>query len=175
MRQVTISGTDYPIHASPLAIPLYKQEFGADLLPDSYHIELANAGMYEEADYVVVLQVLWALIATAHSGRYTCFDAWVASLPPECDYASEATIAAACAECRRGFFVTPDSTKRGSGQQFSDPEIGVLVTARRVGLTFEELNVLTLDSFVTFIDLWTGDDPSGTRPATQADIKALLG
>lgn len=46
-----------------------------------------------------------------------------------------------------------------------------------MGLSFGELNLLTLDDFVTFAELWVGDsdDDDGYRYATQEDIRRMLG
>lgn len=42
--------------------------------------------------------------------------------------------------------------------------------AKKVGLSFGELNMLTLQNFVDFIDLWVGEDKKGPRKAKQDDI-----
>jgi len=51
----------------------------------------------------------------------------------------------------------------------------MLVTAKRMGLSFEELNMLTLDDYIDFVELWAPEDEDGERYATQADIDAFLG
>ena len=55
-----------------------------------------------------------------------------------------------------------------------DVEVGVLVTAKRMGFSFDELNLLTLDDYVTCTELWNPDEDA-PREATQADIDRLLG
>lgn len=42
--------------------------------------------------------------------------------------------------------------------------------AKKVGLSFEELNMLTLQDFVDFMDLWVGEDEKGPKKASQGDI-----
>lgn len=58
----------------------------------------------------------------------------------------------------------------------ADVPLGVLVTAKRVGLSLHELNLLTLEDFTSFLELWVGDQAAGgAKQATQDDIKTLLG
>lgn len=48
--------------------------------------------------------------------------------------------------------------------------------AKRVGLSFEELNQMTLDEFFDFVDAWVGEvdnKSAAPRKATQADIDAF--
>lgn len=58
-------------------------------------------------------------------------------------------------------------------------EIGILVTAKKMGLGFDELNLLNLNDYLTFVDKWVGEDgkTDGTpvRMATQADIDRYMG
>ncbi len=56
-----------------------------------------------------------------------------------------------------------------------DIEIGILVTAKKMGLSFEELNLFSLDDYLTFVDKWTGEDAERTRQATQDDIDFYMG
>ncbi len=48
--------------------------------------------------------------------------------------------------------------------------------AKRVGLSFDELNQMTLDEFFDYVDIWVGDnedESAAPRQATQADIDAF--
>lgn len=51
-------------------------------------------------------------------------------------------------------------------------EIYILASAKRMGLSFEELNMFTLNDFLTFIDVWIGEETIENKPrmATQEDI-----
>ena len=51
-------------------------------------------------------------------------------------------------------------------------EIFILASAKRMGLSFEELNMFTLNDFLTFIDIWIGEEKFESKPrmATQEDI-----
>lgn len=51
----------------------------------------------------------------------------------------------------------------------------MLVTAKKMGLSFEELNLFSLDDYLTFVDKWTGEEQEGIRQATQADIEQFMG
>lgn len=57
----------------------------------------------------------------------------------------------------------------------NDIEIGILVTAKKMGLSFEELNLFSLNDYLTFVDKWTGKEEEGTRQATQSDIERFMG
>lgn len=55
-------------------------------------------------------------------------------------------------------------------------EIDLIVIAKRVGLSYEELNQMTLDEFFDFVDAWVGEvdnKSAAPRKATQADIDAF--
>lgn len=73
----------------------------------------------------------------------------------------------------------PRSKKPRTPSRFDDdPELGTLVTAKRMGLSFEELNMFTMEDWLGFVDMWVGDDDEdedGVRPATQADIQGFFG
>ena len=56
-----------------------------------------------------------------------------------------------------------------------DPALGILVTAKRMGLSIEELNLLSLDDFMSYMELWAGPEDGASRRATQGDINSILG
>lgn len=68
------------------------------------------------------------------------------------------------------------NNKANENTNTDDIEIGMLVTAKRMGLSFEELNLLSLQDYLIFVDKWTGESgQGGTRQATQADIEKYMG
>lgn len=77
-------------------------------------------------------------------------------------------------------FVHPrKSRKKSQSQRKSDLEnyeTSLLVIAKRVGLSFDELNQMTLDEFFDYVDIWVGGDTSesGPKQATQSDIDAFF-
>lgn len=76
-------------------------------------------------------------------------------------------------------FVRPRKNRK-KNQRKSDLEnyeVSLLVIAKRVGLTFDELNQMTLDEFFDYVDIWVGDNDdksAAPRQATQADIDAFF-
>ena len=48
------------------------------------------------------------------------------------------------------------------------------VTAKRIGLSVPEMQLITLDDFTSFVEMWVGDDDAPRR-ATQDDINSMLG
>lgn len=69
-------------------------------------------------------------------------------------------------------FVTSRKLKKNSkpAKDFNY-EVSILVMAKQTGLSFEELNMMTLQEFVDYVDMWVGDeDNNEPRMATQEDI-----
>lgn len=60
-------------------------------------------------------------------------------------------------------------------------ELGILVTAKKMGLSFEELNLFSLNDYIEFVDRWVGEEgqeqeqEGAVRHATQADIDFYMG
>ena len=52
-------------------------------------------------------------------------------------------------------------------------EISLLFMAKKVGLSFDELNQLTLQDLYDLVDMWIGEDSETAREATQEDIDAF--
>ena len=69
----------------------------------------------------------------------------------------------------------PRRSKSANPRFEEDVPLGILVTAKRIGFSFAELNLLTLDDYVSFCEMWTGEDEDAPRRATQADIDTMLG
>ena len=69
-------------------------------------------------------------------------------------------------------------SKKSSQPNTEDTEIGILVTAKKMGLSFEELNLFSLDDYIAFVDKWVdnkGGKKETVRQATQADIDFFMG
>ena len=49
-------------------------------------------------------------------------------------------------------------------------EVSILVMAKKLKLSFEELNIMTMDDFMNFVDMYIGEDEGTVREATQDDI-----
>lgn len=52
-------------------------------------------------------------------------------------------------------------------------EVSLLVIAKKLGLTFEELNLMTLQDFIDYVDLWTDEHEETECMATQEDIDSF--
>ena len=50
----------------------------------------------------------------------------------------------------------------------------LLSNAKKMGLSFNELNLFRLRDFVEFTSIYSGEAGSGSRKATQADIDRML-
>lgn len=75
--------------------------------------------------------------------------------------------------------MAPERNRRGNEEDGSslvpeeNLELYILASAKRMGLSFEELSLFTLNDFLIFIDMWIGEDAgesATTREATQEDI-----
>lgn len=62
----------------------------------------------------------------------------------------------------------PDKNDEATEEQLSNFEISLLVMAKRVRLSFEELNEFTLNDFIKYVNMYTGEDSVGV---TQNDIE----
>lgn len=58
---------------------------------------------------------------------------------------------------------------------FDDLELSIIVTAKKAGLSFVELNDLRVCDYIKFIEIYTGEAENKPRQATQDDIDRLLG
>lgn len=67
------------------------------------------------------------------------------------------------------------SNLKGNSEPDKDIEIGILATAKKMGLSFEELNLFSLNDYLIFVDKWTGEESDTVRQATQADIDFFMG
>lgn len=60
-----------------------------------------------------------------------------------------------------------NKTKNKSNANF---EITILASAKKAKLSFEELNLMSLNDFFDYIDIFVGDDEQQVRDAQQEDI-----
>lgn len=58
---------------------------------------------------------------------------------------------------------------------FNDLELSIIVTAKKAGLSFVELNDLRVCDYIKFMEIYTGEAENKPRQATQDDIDRLLG
>lgn len=58
---------------------------------------------------------------------------------------------------------------------FDDLELSIIVTAKKAGLSFVELNDLRVCDYIKFMEIYTGEAENKPKQATQEDIDRLLG
>ena len=51
----------------------------------------------------------------------------------------------------------------------------MLLTGKRIGLSFDEISLLNLNDFAGLVDASVPEDSDAPRGATQSDIDAMLG
>lgn len=59
------------------------------------------------------------------------------------------------------------------GNRCDRTDINIIALARRIGLSIQELDLLTLQDFFDLVYAYMGDDPDVPREATQEDIDAF--
>lgn len=179
MRVVVIGGHEFELVASPSTLYWYKCEFrDRDLISDLADATVARLSDPADIDGTTVAMIAWAMVKTAHGGRFLGYNPWIAALGIE-EFSYE-QVSAILEEAERGFFrgsklTTCREAVSKKPSKFDDsPELGLMVTAKRMGLSFTELDSFTLPEFLDFVDMWVGEDTGTTRAATQEDIDGLF-
>lgn len=49
-------------------------------------------------------------------------------------------------------------------------DANIIATAKRIGMSLQELDMLTLQDFLDIVHAYMGEDPDAPREATQEDI-----
>lgn len=70
--------------------------------------------------------------------------------------------------------MTQKINQKPTSKPEKDYELRTLVMAKRMGMSFEELSLLTMQDFLDFVDAWIGKEEN-VRSATQADIDRFMG
>jgi len=160
MRQIKIGGQDFNLVASPMTLYFYKKEFKKDLLSDL----MAFDGLENDAtkfDGILILQMAWAMIKTSKTGQLVTFEQWLNGLEFVDFEDTDMSMAI--------------QNKANKNIDNDDAEIGILVTAKRMGLGFDELNLFSLDDYLAFVEKFVGKEENGTRQASQEDINRFMG
>ena len=69
----------------------------------------------------------------------------------------------------------PRQAKAGPTPLEKDPALQMLLTGKRIGLSFDEISLLNLNDFAGLVDASVPEDSDAPRGATQSDIDAMLG
>jgi hypothetical protein len=79
------------------------------------------------------------------------------------------------------FFVKETETQQSDNTVYEPPErpdLELLVIGKRAGLSFDEMNELTVNDLIKFVNIYvdmaTGKQKPRRRMATQADIDAFF-
>ena len=82
---------------------------------------------------------------------------------------------------RTGFFVEESEQQTNDDTVYEPPErpdLELLVIGKRVGLSFDEINELTVNDLLKYVNIYvdmeTGKPKPRRRAATQADIDAFF-
>ena len=166
MRIVSLNAGQSFIHASPVSLVIHRQAFDSSLLFD-----ISEAFSFGEIINTSKAQkVFWTLSKTAD---FTLIDYedWVHLLPE-----NNLWKIPVLKEINEKLYLSSDE------EEIEDEEVemidtnwetSILVNAKRMGLSIEELNLLTMRSYIEYQDLYLGKKET-KKQATQADIDRLL-
>lgn len=163
-----------PVKATVLAMLFYRQEFDADLTADVLRVSAGLAtGVELSRTAGEALQVVWAMgKAAAFPAPFPPFLVWAETLRT----LDEDFISDVLAIAEDGLLVDED-TKRsseGSGKTSERTDLEWLAIGKRVGLSFDEMNLLRIRDLAKYVDIYLPDsDDEGVRPATKADIASF--
>ncbi|MCF8012680.1 MAG: hypothetical protein K9L56_15535 [Clostridiales bacterium] len=76
-----------------------------------------------------------------------------------------------------GFFVQQKNnpSQENNSEPISDRlDLNLILNAKQLGLSFEELNELRVTDFIEMVDIKTGNGNNGPKKATQEDIDKLF-
>lgn len=157
------------IKGSPLSLFLYNREFNRDLLLDIS--QSFNGG--EVINKSLASKIVWTLCKT-YSEEVIDYSVWIKLV--KYDFSSSWSTVISN-ECNRAFSIktsgnnvkNPGITKEVDARGMA---IGILTNSKRMGLNFKELNYLTLQDYIDFVDQYTGKESN--RIATQDDIDKLF-
>lgn len=68
------------------------------------------------------------------------------------------------------FFVEADGNEKGDDAEPDRMDLELLAIGKRVGLSFDELNMLRVRDLIKFVSIYTGKEKEKPRKATQTDI-----
>lgn len=105
MREVKLGEKTVTIAASPITLYIYSREFGqkADLLGDLMGFRVVSEGRPEDARFLSLFKVLWAMCKTAKlGGEFPGFEDWMNSV--DIDMGDKDMWEVVLGEAQRGLF-----------------------------------------------------------------------
>lgn len=105
MREITLGERTVTIAASPITPYIYSREFGpkADLVGDLLSLQAIADGRPEDARFLSLFKILWAMAKTAKlGGEFPGFEEWLQKV--DADLSDESLWTAVLDEVARGLF-----------------------------------------------------------------------
>lgn len=164
MRIVKLRVAESFIHASPMSLYLHRQAFGKSLL-DDYSRAFSLGEIVEQS---TAQKIFWTLSKTADLNLLE-YEDWIYLLPDDNNWKLPVQ-----KEINSRLYL-PISDEDPSDEVSGDTnwEISILVNAKRMGLSFDELNLFTIQDFIDYQNMFLGQG-NYVKEATQKDIDALL-
>lgn len=165
MRIVKLSAGQSFIHASPLSLLIHRQAFNSSLM-----IDISEAfSLGEIINKSKAQKVFWTLSKTADL-KLIDYEDWIHLLPD--DNLWRIPVLKEINE-KLNVKASEDESDEEIIETDNNWEISILVNAKRMGLSIEELNLLTMQSYIDYQDMYLGNKET-KKQATQADIDRLL-
>ena len=124
MREVTIGEKTVTIAASPITLYIYTREFGpkADLIGDLVSFQAVADGRPEDARFLSLLKILWAMAKTAKlGGEFPSFEDWMKTI--EIDLSDDVFWEAVLGEAARGLFRGATAAREAAAKASGRPAL----------------------------------------------------
>ncbi len=72
------------------------------------------------------------------------------------------------------FFVEVKDSKSKNDIQPEHIDLELLAIGKRTGLTFAEINEMSISDLLSYVSIYTGSEDGSSRKATQEDIDAFF-
>lgn len=173
MRTIRLGDRQVEMTGSALTPFFYAQEFGRPLTLDSAFLaSIETPEQVAELDdvfIITILRIVWAMEKTTELGRLTDFQSWLVTLGEQVDLLTPLDQIKAEVLGATAYVASDTSTDKGQSSQYSY-ELSLIVIAKKIGFSFQELNALSLQDLMDVVDIWTDAKADAPRKATQEDI-----
>lgn len=165
MRIVKLKVGETFIHASPLSLFIHRQAFNQSLM-----IDVGTAfSQGEIIERSTAQKVFWTLAKTANP-QLIDYEDWIYLLPDNNNW--KITVLQEIQD-KLNIEQSEESNSNEVVIDESNWEVSILVNAKRMGLSIEELNLMTMQSFIDYQDMYLGNVET-KKKANQDDIDMLL-
>lgn len=165
MRIVKIKAGETFIHASPLSLFIHRQAFKSSLMLDVV-TAFSDGEIIERS---TAQKVFWTLAKTANLSLVD-YEDWIYLLPDDSNWKISVI-----QEINEKLSVAEHEADNQDEVVLDEAnwEVSILVNAKRMGLSIEELNLLTMQSFIDYQNMFLGNVET-KKKASQDDIDMLL-